>query len=142
MRCPAAKAAGAADVVEEGGTLLAIGGSTGFDHYFGLPLSNALIDASADGEGGRLPTTKFYIPGSVLQASVDNTLPIAYGLPDKVDVFYMKQPGFPSAARSRRKGNAAHRVVWRRGAAAERLGLGAALPEWGGGGGGRRRRKR
>jgi hypothetical protein len=52
-------------------------------------LSNALIDTSADGEGGRLPTTKFYIPGSVLQASVDNTLPIAYGLPDKVDVFYI-----------------------------------------------------
>jgi len=87
--------------IEDGGTLLAIGGSTGFDHYFGLPLSNALIDTSADGQGGRLPTTKFYIPGSVLQASVDNTLPIAYGLPDKVDVFYMNNPAFhllPGAA--------------------------------------------
>jgi hypothetical protein len=80
--------------VEDGGTLLAIGSSTGFDHYFGLPVSNALIDTSSGSAGGRLPTTKFYIPGSVLQASVDNSLPITYGLPDKVDVFYINSPAF------------------------------------------------
>jgi hypothetical protein len=70
--------------VEDGGTLLAIGGSTGFDHYFGLPLSNALTETTADGATARLPNTKFYIPGSLLQASVDNTLPIAWGMPDKM----------------------------------------------------------
>jgi hypothetical protein len=80
--------------VEDGGTLLAIGSSTGFDHYFGLPVSNALTDTSSDGAGGRLPTTKFYIPGSVLEASVDRTLPIAYGLAGKVDVFYINSPAF------------------------------------------------
>jgi Zinc carboxypeptidase len=83
--------------VEDGGTVLAIGSSTGFDHYFGLPLSNALLDES----GARLPNTKFYIPGSVLQASVDNTLPIAYGMSGKADVFYINSPAFrlqPGAA--------------------------------------------
>ena len=73
--------------VEEGGTLLAIGSSTGFDRYFGLPVSSALTDSSSGSAGGRLPTTKFYIPGSVLEASVDSSLPISYGLPGKVDVF-------------------------------------------------------
>jgi hypothetical protein len=83
--------------VEDGGTVLAIGSSTGFDHYFGLPLSNALTDAS----GVRLPNTKFYIPGSVLQASVDNSLPIAYGMQKAADVFYINSPAFhllPGAA--------------------------------------------
>ena len=80
--------------VEEGGTLLAIGSSTAFDHYFGLPVSNALVDSSADGPPVRLPNTKFYIPGSVLQASVDTTLPISYGLPNQVDVFYINSPAF------------------------------------------------
>ncbi|MEI9973195.1 MAG: hypothetical protein WDO73_14800 [Ignavibacteriota bacterium] len=80
--------------VEEGGTLLTIGSSTGFDHYFGLPVTNALVDSSADGPAVRLPNTKFYIPGSVLQASVDNTLPIAYGLRNQVDVFYINSPAF------------------------------------------------
>jgi hypothetical protein len=76
--------------VEEGGTVLAIGSSTGFDRYFGLPLSNALTDAA----GVRLPNTKFYIPGSVLQASVDNSMPIAYGMPKIADVFYINSPAF------------------------------------------------
>jgi hypothetical protein len=83
--------------VEDGGTVLAIGSSTGFDHYFGLPLSNALTDAA----GARLPNTKFYIPGSVLQASVDNSMPIAYGMPKEADVFYINSPAFhllPGAA--------------------------------------------
>jgi hypothetical protein len=96
--------------VEEGGTLLAIGSSTAFDRYFGLPVSNALVDTSADGPGGRLPNTKFYIPGSVLQASVDTSLPIAYGLPDKVDVFYINSPAFRLLPGAEQKGT--RQVAW------------------------------
>jgi hypothetical protein len=96
--------------VEEGGTLLAIGSSTGFDHYFGLPVSNALVDASADGPAVRLPNTKFYIPGSVLQASVDNSLPIGYGLPDKVDVFYINSPAFRLLPGAEQK--ATRQIAW------------------------------
>ena len=33
-------------------------------------------------------------PGSILETSADNTLPIAYGLPDKVDVFFASSPAF------------------------------------------------
>ncbi len=79
--------------VEGGGTLVAIGGSSSFGYYLGLPIANALTE-TVDGAARRLPTTKFYVPGSVLEASVDNTLPIAYGLPPKVDMFYMNSPTF------------------------------------------------
>jgi hypothetical protein len=87
--------------VEAGGTLLAIGSSTNFGYYLELPLSNALTEVGQDGVARRLPNDKFYVPGSVLEASVDTSLPIAYGLPDKVDVFYDNSPAFrllPDAA--------------------------------------------
>jgi hypothetical protein len=80
--------------VEDGGTVLAIGSSTAFGYYLGLPITNALTEVAPDGSRKRLATDKFYVPGSVLQASVDNTLPIAYGLPDKLDVFYDNSPVF------------------------------------------------
>jgi hypothetical protein len=80
--------------VEEGGTVLAIGSSTGFGNFLGLPLTNGLTEAGPDGAQRRLATDKFYVPGSILQASVDQTLPIAYGLPEKLDVFYDNSPVF------------------------------------------------
>ena len=79
--------------VEGGGTLVAIGDSTGFGNYLGLPMADALTE-TVDGSARHLPNTKFYVPGSVLEASVDNTLPIAYGLPPKVDMFYANSPAF------------------------------------------------
>ncbi len=79
--------------VEGGGTLVAIGGSTSFGSYLGLPMSNALTE-TVDGTARRLPNTKFYVPGSVLEASVDTSLPIAYGLPSKVDMFFISSPAF------------------------------------------------
>jgi Zinc carboxypeptidase len=79
--------------VEGGGTLVAIGGSTGIGSYLGLPITDALTE-TVDGSTRHLPNTKFYVPGSVLEARVDNTLPIAYGLPSEVDMFYINSPAF------------------------------------------------
>jgi hypothetical protein len=89
--------------VEDGGTLLAIGNSANVGFYFGLPITDALTE-TVDGTTRRLPTTKFYVPGSLLQASVDNTLPIAWGLPDKVDVFYQNNPAYHVAPDAASKG--------------------------------------
>jgi hypothetical protein len=74
--------------------VVAIGSSTGFYSYLGLPLTNGLTEAGPDGSQRRLATDKFYVPGSILQASVDRTLPVAYGLPEKLDVFYDNSPVF------------------------------------------------
>jgi hypothetical protein len=96
--------------VEEGGTLLAIGSSTNFGYYLDLPLSNALTEVGQDGAARRLPNEKFYVPGSVLEASVDTSLPIAYGLPDKLDVFYDNSPAFHLLPDAELKG--ARPIAW------------------------------
>ena len=80
--------------VESGGAVVAIGSSTSLAGYLGLPVTNALTERGADGTAHPLPPEKFYIPGSLLTATVDNTNPLAYGLPDKVDVFFDRSPVF------------------------------------------------
>ncbi|HEX3681570.1 MAG TPA: M14 metallopeptidase family protein [Bryobacteraceae bacterium] len=80
--------------VESGGAVVAIGSSTSLAGYLGLPVTNALTERAADGTERPLPPEKFYIPGSLLTAAVDNTNPLAYGLPDKVDVFFDRSPVF------------------------------------------------
>jgi hypothetical protein len=73
----------------DGGTILAIGRSSGLGQMLGLPLTNALVDGNT---GKPLPPEQFYIPGAVLQARVDPLHPLAYGLPEKLDVFYNNNP--------------------------------------------------
>ena len=48
-----------------------------------------------------MPGDRFYIPGSLMRAQVDNTNPVAYGMPTKTDVFFDRSPAFkplPNAA--------------------------------------------
>src|SRR5262249_31799513 len=63
--------------LEAGGVVLAIGNSTELARLAGLPISSALVEPSADGGEQRLPRTRFYVPGSILEARVDLTNPIA-----------------------------------------------------------------
>ena len=80
--------------VEEGGTVLAIGSSTEFGRYLDLPFTNALSEMEADGSEKALGLEKFYIPGSILRVKVDNTTPVAYGIPEDLDVIYSNNPVF------------------------------------------------
>ena len=81
--------------VEEGGTILAVGGSSmNFAQLFDLPVSNHLVERAPDGSTTRLPSEKFYVPGSVLKVAVDTTSPIAHGVPAHVDVFFNNSPVF------------------------------------------------
>ena len=48
-----------------------------------------------------LPREKYYVPGSILEARIDNTNPLAYGMDDHAFVFYDESPAFrlqPEAA--------------------------------------------
>ena len=80
--------------IETGGTAVTIGSSTSLAAYLGLPVTSALIEHTADGAERPLPPEKFYIPGSLLTAAVDNTNPLAYGVPNQVDVFFDRSPVF------------------------------------------------
>jgi hypothetical protein len=77
--------------VEAGGTLIAIGSSTVVGAHLGLPVGDALVERTAGGER-KLGRDKFYVPGSVLRAAVDNTQPLAWGMPESVDVFFDNSP--------------------------------------------------
>ena len=82
------------EFIDAGGTILAIGGSTSVAYNLGLPIGNALMDRQSDGSERPLPREKFYVPGSILQVSVDNTNPLAYGMGEKLDVFFDNSPVF------------------------------------------------
>jgi hypothetical protein len=80
--------------VESGGAVVAIGSSTALSGDLGLPVTSALTERTASGAERPLPNEKFYIPGSLLTATVDNTNPLAYGVPAQVDVFFDRSPVF------------------------------------------------
>jgi hypothetical protein len=83
--------------IQNGGTALAIGGSTRLGEYLKLT-ENGLVGPGKDGKQEPLPSTKFYIPGSILDAKVDNTDPLGFGFADHVDVFFDSSPVFKITA--------------------------------------------
>jgi hypothetical protein len=87
--------------VEAGGALIAIGTSTSMGYHANLPIANALVERTPEGQERPLSREKFYVPGSLLQASIDTSNPLAYGMPDKADVYFDNSPVFrlkPEAA--------------------------------------------
>jgi hypothetical protein len=92
--------------VEDGGTLIAIGGSTSIGQALGLPVTSALVEAAADGTTRALVREQFYVPGSILRMRVDNSTPLGYGFEPEVDVFFDNSPVFrvPEGVGARRVG--------------------------------------
>ena len=80
--------------LEQGGTILTIGSSADLAYYLNLPISNALIEKSPEGKENPFPSEKYFIPGSILRVRVDNSHPIAYGMPEDVDVYFNRSPVF------------------------------------------------
>jgi hypothetical protein len=88
--------------VEDGGTIIAVGRSaSNMAQVFGLPITNHLVERGADGLFHQVPSEKLYVPGSILSAAVDTSIPVAQGVTNPVDVFYDNSPLFrlePEAA--------------------------------------------
>jgi hypothetical protein len=82
------------EFMENGGTVITIGSSTSLARHLKLPVGNHLVERMQDGTERELPREKLFIPGSVLQATVDNTAPLAAGIPQKVDMFFDNSPVF------------------------------------------------
>jgi hypothetical protein len=80
--------------LKEGGTILTIGSSTSMGYHAQLPISNALVEKTADGQERSLPMEKYFVPGSILRVRVDNSNPLAYGLPENLDVYFNRSPVF------------------------------------------------
>jgi hypothetical protein len=80
--------------MEAGGTVIAVGTSANLGMEMGLPMTNALVEKSADGADRPLSGDKYYVPGSVLRVQVDTTASISAGLPRDLDVFFDNSPAF------------------------------------------------
>jgi len=78
---------------ENGGTILTIGSSTVLAHHLGIPVRDALVE-TVNGATRALPREKYYVPGSILEARIDNTQPLAYGMDEHAMVFYDESPAF------------------------------------------------
>jgi hypothetical protein len=89
--------------IEEGGKVVAIGSSTNLAYHLNLPVSNALLEM-ADGQPRRLPSEKYYIPGSVLRVSIDSTDAAAWGMNTEADVYFDASPVFNIAPEANSKG--------------------------------------
>jgi hypothetical protein len=94
------------EFVDGGGTLIAAGRSTAIAADLGLPISSALVDGKGD-SARPLKPEQYYVPGSVLRMSVDNTSPLGYGFEQQVDVFFDNSPVFRLG-----QSNAINRVAW------------------------------
>jgi hypothetical protein len=90
--------------MDTGGTVITIGSSNNLAAHLGLPVKDAMVERDRNGRERSLPREKYYVPGSVLQANVDNTQPVAYGLDDKVDVFFNDSPVFKLAPEAMARG--------------------------------------
>jgi hypothetical protein len=96
--------------VQSGGSIVTIGSSTSIAQVFGVPVKNHLTEMGPDGRDRALPRDKFYIPGSLMTVNVDNTNPLAYGMPAKVDVMFDNSPVFRLEPTAELKKTAA--VAW------------------------------
>ena len=89
--------------VESGGAVITVGSSTGMAKLLGVPLTNALTE-KVDGQERALARDKFYIPGSLMKAKIDNTNPVAFGMPAEVDMFFDNSPVFRLADDAKARG--------------------------------------
>jgi hypothetical protein len=95
------------EFLSEGGTILALGNAATLGVHLDIGIQNAWIQ-TVNGRDQRLPSTKLYVPGSILGARVDPLNIVAYGLPERVDLFFDQSPAFRLEAGA---GNV-RRVAW------------------------------
>ncbi|MBL8997485.1 MAG: peptidase [Gemmatimonadales bacterium] len=79
---------------ENGGIIITIGSSTSLAAHLGLPVSDQLVERNPDGTERPLGSSKFYVPGSLLEVAVDNTAPGALGMTDRAVVMFDNSPVF------------------------------------------------
>lgn len=82
------------EFVEQGGTIVAVGGASSLAYHFGLPVANHLVEKTPEGEEKPLRSEKFFAPGSILECRVDAGHPLAFGMPGTADVFFDNSPVF------------------------------------------------
>lgn len=87
--------------LENGGEIITVGSATDLAFHLGLPVNDALVELNEKGVSKPLSGEKYYIPGSVLEMYVDNSVPINYGMDSTAYIMFNRSPVFslsPNAA--------------------------------------------
>jgi hypothetical protein len=79
--------------LQTGGTIVTIGSSANLAYHLNLPVRNALVEM-VSGKEKTLPGEKFYIPGSVMQITLDNEFKANWGMNRNADVYFSASPVF------------------------------------------------
>jgi len=79
--------------LQNGGTIITIGSSANLVYHLNLPVRNALVEM-VSGKEKTLPGEKFYIPGSVMQITLDNDYKANWGMNRNADVYFSASPVF------------------------------------------------
>lgn len=79
--------------LEGGGNIITIGSSTNLAYHLNVPVHSALVE-TVDGKERNLPGEKLYIPGSILQVSLDSTEKATWGMSALTDVYFDASPVF------------------------------------------------
>jgi drug/metabolite transporter (DMT)-like permease len=80
--------------IEAGGSVVTAGSSTAMAELLGVPVTSYLTEVGSDGKRSPLPREKYYIPASLLRMRINNNDPLAYGMPETVDVLFDNSPVF------------------------------------------------
>ncbi len=96
--------------LEAGGEIVALGSSTNLAYHLGLPVHNFLVEKNAAGQEKPLPGTKYYVPGSILHATVDPSQTAAWGMTNETDLNFDNSPVFKLDAGAAEKG--VKPIVW------------------------------
>lgn len=79
--------------LQNGGKIVTIGSSANLAYHLNAPVKNALIEMVL-GKEKPLPGEKFYIPGSVMQVTLDQNKESNWGMNATADVYYNASPVF------------------------------------------------
>lgn len=77
-----------------GGTVVTVGSANALATMLSPAIQPALVTKKADGTLTALPHKDFYIPGSLIEAKVDTTKPLGYGMAPVVDIFFNESQPF------------------------------------------------
>ncbi|WP_153231773.1 M14 family metallopeptidase [Algoriphagus machipongonensis] len=89
------------EFIENGGNVITVGSATDLAYHLDLPVEDALVEMGPDGKPHSLSGEKYYVPGSVLEMHVDNSVPMNYGMGEKAYIMFNRSPVFkltPAAA--------------------------------------------
>ena len=85
------------EFIEKGGNVITVGSATDLAFHLDLPVEDALVEMGPNGKSRSLSGEKYYVPGSVLEMYVDNSVPINYGMGDKAYIMFNRSPVFKLA---------------------------------------------